>query len=129
MGLSTTLRYNSTNSLDCHYAESLYAECHYADVLSVVAPFRRYFCHFHGCYLKPCKWKGLFVIKRFCLYNDKSVWLDIQILYFKLQVIHMSYRQVLIPVTNSQPLLKLLFPDKFRLITFHKIQHKKTATL
>jgi hypothetical protein len=45
------------------------------------------------------------------------------------KVIHKSYRQVLTPVHNSQLLLKLKILDKFRLVTFHKIQHKETATL
>jgi hypothetical protein len=54
-----------------------------------------------------------------------TVWLDRQILYFRLQVIH-TYRQ---PVNNSQLLLKLEILDKLRLVTFHKIQHKVATTL
>jgi hypothetical protein len=50
-------------------------------------------------------------------------------LYFRLQVIHRSYRQVLIPANNFQLLLKLEILDKLRLVTFHKIQHKETAIL
>jgi hypothetical protein len=41
----------------------------------------------------------------------------------------MSYRQVLTPVNNSQLLLKLEILDKLRLVTFHKQQHKESATL
>jgi hypothetical protein len=47
--------------------------------------------------------------------SENSVWLDLRILYFRLQVIHKSYRQVLTPVNNSQLLLKLEILDKFRL--------------
>ncbi len=61
--------------------------------------------------------------------SENSVWLDLQILYFRLQVIDKSCRQVLTPVNSSQLLLKLEILDKFRLVTFHKIQHKETATL
>jgi hypothetical protein len=50
-------------------------------------------------------------------------------LYFRLQVIHKSYGQVLTTVNNSELFLKLEILDKFRLVTFHKIQHKETATL
>jgi len=59
-------------------------------------------------------------------YGEKSVWLLLQILYFKLQVIYKSYRQVLTPVNNSQLLLKLEILDKLRLVIFHKntIQRK-----
>jgi hypothetical protein len=60
--------------------------------------------------------------------SENSVWL-VQILYLRLQVIYKSYRQVLTPVNNSQLLLKLEILDKLRLVTFHKIQHKETATL
>jgi hypothetical protein len=52
--------------------------------------------------------------------SENSVWLDLQILYFRLYVIDKSYRQVLTPVDNSQLLLKLEILDKFRLVTFHK---------
>jgi len=62
-------------------------------------------------------------------YSEKSAWLILQILYFKLQVIDKSYRQVLTPVSNSQLLLKLEILDKLRLATFLKTQHKETATL
>jgi hypothetical protein len=62
-------------------------------------------------------------------YGEKSLWLLLQILYFRLQVIYKSYRQVLTPVNNSQLLLKLEILDKLRLVTFHKIQHRETATL
>jgi hypothetical protein len=41
-------------------------------------------------------------------------------MYFRLQVIHKSYRQVLTPVNNSLLLLKLEILDKFRHVTFHK---------
>jgi hypothetical protein len=68
------------------------------------------------------------VVKKSFLYSEKSVWLLLQILYFKLQVIDKSYRQVLTPVNNSQLLLKLEIPDKLRLVTFLKTQHKETAT-
>jgi len=61
--------------------------------------------------------------------SENSVWPDLQILYFRLQIIDKSYRQVLTPVNNSQLLLKPEILDKFRLVTFHKIQHKETATL
>jgi len=40
----------------------------------------------------------------------------------------MQYRQVLTPVNNTQLLLKLGILDKFRLVTFHKTQHKESAT-
>ncbi len=63
------------------------------------------------------------------LCRENSVWHDIQILYFRLYVIDKSYRQVLTPANNSQLLLKLEILDKFRLVTFHKIQHKETTTL
>jgi hypothetical protein len=47
------------------------------------------------------------------------------ILYFTtFNVIDKSYRQVLTPVNNSQLLLKLEILDKFRLVTYNKIQHK-----
>jgi hypothetical protein len=61
-----------------------------------------------------------------CNCSENSVWLDLQILYFKLQVIYKSYRQVLTPVNNAQLLLKLEILDKLRLVTFHKntIQRK-----
>jgi len=39
---------------------------------------------------------------------------------FLLQVIDMSYRQVLTPVNNCQLLLKLEILDKLRLVTFLK---------
>jgi hypothetical protein len=42
------------------------------------------------------------------------------ILYFRLQVIHKSYRQAPTPVNNFQLLLKLKILDKLRLVTFHK---------
>jgi hypothetical protein len=59
-------------------------------------------------------------------YGEKSVWLLLLILYFKLQVIHKSYRQVLTPVNTSQLLLKLESLDKLRLVTFlKKINTKK----
>jgi len=67
------------------------------------------------------------MFQQYC--SENSVWLDLQILYFRLQVIDKSYRQVLTPVNSSQLLLKLEILDKFRLVTFHKIQHKETATL
>jgi len=43
--------------------------------------------------------------------SENSVWLDLQIMYFRLYVIDKSYRQVLTKVNNSQLLLKL--EDKF----------------
>ncbi len=44
-------------------------------------------------------------------------------------VIDKSNRQVLTPVNNSQLLLKLGIPDKFRLVTFHRMSNtKKTFT-
>jgi hypothetical protein len=62
------------------------------------------------------------------IYNcsENSVWLDLQILYFRLKFIYKSYRQVLTPVNNSQLLLKLEILGKLRLFTFHKntIQRK-----
>jgi len=48
---------------------------------------------------------------------------------FQLRVIYKSYRQVLTPVNNSELLLKLDILDKLRLVTFHKWQHKESATL
>jgi hypothetical protein len=39
---------------------------------------------------------------------------------FQLGVIYMSWRQVLIPIHNTQLLLKLPILDKFRLGTFQK---------
>jgi hypothetical protein len=63
-----------------------------------------------------------------CL-SEKSVWLVLQILYFRLQVIYKSYRQVLTPVNNSQHLLKLENLDKLRLVTFHQWQHKESVLL
>ncbi len=60
----------------------------------------------------------LLVEYRYC--SENSVWLDLQYLYFRLQVIHKSYRQVLAPVNSSQLLLKLEIRDKLRLVTFHK---------
>ncbi len=36
----------------------------------------------------------------------------------------MSYRQVLTPVNNFKLLLKLEILDKFKIVTFQKIQHK-----
>jgi hypothetical protein len=48
------------------------------------------------------------------------------ILYFTaFNVIDKSYRQALIPINNSQLLLKLEILDKFRLVTNRKIQHKE----
>jgi hypothetical protein len=47
---------------------------------------------------------------------------------FQLHVIYKSYRQVLIPINDSQLLLKLETLDKFRLLAFHKWQHKESAT-
>jgi hypothetical protein len=41
-------------------------------------------------------------------------------LYFRLQAIHKSYRQVLTPVNNPQLLLKLENLNKLRLVTFYK---------
>jgi hypothetical protein len=61
--------------------------------------------------------------------SENSVWLDLRILYFRLQVIYKSKRQVLTPGNISHLLLKLEILDKFRLVTFYKIQHKETATL
>jgi hypothetical protein len=48
---------------------------------------------------------------------------------FQLRVICESNRQVLTPVNNSELLLKLEILDKLRLVTFHKQQHKESATL
>jgi len=45
-------------------------------------------------------------------------------LFTAFNVIDKSYRQVLTPVNNSQLLLKLEIPDKFRLVTNPKTQHK-----
>jgi hypothetical protein len=61
-------------------------------------------------------------------YGEKYVWL-LNSLFTAFDVIDKSYRQVLAPVNNSQLLLKLEILDKFRLVTFHKIQHKEIATL
>jgi hypothetical protein len=58
--------------------------------------------------------------KKCLIYSEKSVWVVLQILYFRLQVIYKSYRQVLTPVNNSQLLLKLENLDKLRLVTFHQ---------
>ncbi len=62
-------------------------------------------------------------------YYEKSVWLDLQILYFWLQVIHKLYRQVLTPVYTSQLLLKLVSLDKLRFITFLKTTTQRKHTL
>jgi hypothetical protein len=67
--------------------------------------------------------------KHYGRYSEKSAWLDLQILYFRVQVIDKSYRQVLTPVNNSQLLLKLEILDKLRLVKFLKTQHKETETL
>ncbi len=48
---------------------------------------------------------------------------------FQLCILYMLYRQVLTPVNNSQLLLRLEILDKLRLVTFHKWQHKESATL
>ncbi len=76
-----------------------------------------------------CLSTGLRCGRTASLCSENSVWLDLQILYFRIYVTDKSYRQVLTPVNNSQLLLKLEVLDKFRLVTFHKIQHKETATL
>ncbi len=55
--------------------------------------------------------------------------LSLQILLSQLRIIYMSYRQVLTPVNNTHLLLKLEILDKLRLVTFHKRQHKESATL
>jgi hypothetical protein len=60
-------------------------------------------------------------------YGEKSVWLLLLILYFKLQVIYKSYRQVLTPVNTSQLLLKLESLDKLKLVIPQKNQHKETC--
>jgi hypothetical protein len=39
------------------------------------------------------------------------------LLFTAFSVIDKSYRQVLTPVNNSQLFLKLVIPDKFRLVT------------
>jgi hypothetical protein len=53
-----------------------------------------------------------------------------QFFYFTaFNVVDKSYREVLTPVNNSQLLLKLEILDKFRLVTYHKIQHKENAAL
>jgi len=57
--------------------------------------------------------------------SEKSVWLDLLILYFRLQVIHKSYRHVLTLVNNAQLLLKLDILDKLRLLHFTKLNTKK----
>ncbi len=41
------------------------------------------------------------------------------------QALGKSYRQVLTPVNNSQLLLYQEILDKFRIVTFHKIQYKE----
>jgi len=46
-----------------------------------------------------------------------------------LNVIDKCYRQVLTLINNSLLLLKLEIPDHLRLVTFHKWQHKESATL
>jgi len=48
---------------------------------------------------------------------------------FQLQVIHKLYRQVLIPVNNSQLLLKLEILDKLRLVTFHTMATQRKCTV
>jgi hypothetical protein len=50
---------------------------------------------------------------KFCLAGSS-------ILYFRLQVIYKSYRQLLTLITNFQLLLKLEILDKLRLVTSHK---------
>jgi hypothetical protein len=52
--------------------------------------------------------------------NENSGWLDLQRLYFKLQVMYKWYRQVLTHVTNSQLHLNLEILDKLRQVAFHK---------
>ncbi len=56
-----------------------------------------------------------------------KIWfgLDLQILNFKLQVMHKSYRQVLTPVNNAQLLLKLEILDNSDLFHFTKYNTKK----
>ncbi len=61
-------------------------------------------------------------------YGEKSIWLIPQIFYFSF-VLSTCHRQVLTPVNNFQLLLKLEILDKLKLVTFHKRQHKESATL
>jgi len=51
------------------------------------------------------------------------------LLFTAFKVVDKSYRQVLTPVNNSQLLLKLEIPDKFSLVTNHKIQHKGNCNI
>jgi hypothetical protein len=48
---------------------------------------------------------------------------------FQLSVIYKSHRQVLTPINNSQLFLKLEILDKLRFVTYHKMQHKESATI
>jgi hypothetical protein len=48
---------------------------------------------------------------------------------FQLSVIYKLHRQVLTPIKNSQLLLKPEILDKLLPFTFHKWQHKESATL
>jgi hypothetical protein len=48
---------------------------------------------------------------------------------FQLQVIYKSYRQVPIPVNNSQLFLKLKILDKLRLVTFHKMATQRKCNI
>jgi hypothetical protein len=59
-----------------------------------------------------------------CAFIVKNQFGLLQMLYFHSNVIGKSYKQVLTPFNNSQLLLKLEIPDKFRLVTNPKIQHK-----
>jgi hypothetical protein len=54
-----------------------------------------------------------------CAFMVKNPFGLLQMLYFDSNVIEKSYRQVLTPVNNSQLILKLEIPDKFRLVTLH----------
>jgi hypothetical protein len=65
-----------------------------------------------------------------CAFIVKNQFGLLQMLYFHSNVIGKSYKQVLTPFNNSQLLLKLEIPDKFRLVTLHatatqrKLQHE-----
>ncbi len=82
-----------------------------------------------------CRWYETFLFVADALHKFKKiVWWKICLAYssdisFQLHIIYMSCRQVLTPVNNVQLLSKLEILDKLRLVTFHKQQHKESATL
>jgi hypothetical protein len=61
--------------------------------------------------------------------SENSVWLGFLKMYFKLQFIYKSYRQVLTSSNNSQLLLKLEILDKFRLATKQWYKDKENCNI